>query len=606
MADADIKIKVQAEADTSALDEVQGKIDNLGDQSGQGLAGALDEAAESATNLSSKLDGAGQAGRQAGTGVVQGSAAGLQGIKSVGSGLDWLKAKWVMVAQAASGMFGAIGLVTQAWNFAKGIYDKLTEAERQRKEAAQQAAEEERKLAEKLLDDTNTSRRSAMTEQALSRQQEAASDVLTTYRDQTEELKRQLRLIREKADLEMGISDDKAQEDRLKVEEDYLAGRVTERQRDIALEKIDLDSNARRRDMRSQMAVQTVEAARTNRDNAATAWQDLLNVRDMFASDQVMTPQQYAESESRIGQGRSDITYLQNQWAEELEAAKKEIFGKGGKTPLQAAQQFEPIKKQIDARYDEMIRASEAEIAEENNRQYRSNAALSARGFAPGGGIENAKSASQAYANQLKKYDDQLVEHTSALKVAEENLVDAENAVDAVAAKNESEESLDRQQARTNDARRKKEDKDAEAVKTQERINQDLQESQSHLADTNKALAETKRNIQEQAGVIKGRAAGLADQQQGKARTAMVDKVLDMVSSGGGVDAAELDLLTNLRDRLSQQSGGDADGRQQIISMLSEIISSLASNQQAQKKAQAKIDALQRQLDRIKQQQNIK
>lgn len=606
MADSDIKIKVQA--DTSALDDIQHKLDALGEQSGQEMAGGMAEAAEAAGDLTDQLEGAGQAGRQAGAGVAQGSATGVQGIKSVGAGLDWLKAKWVMVAQAASGMFGAIGLITQAWNFAKGIYDKLTEAERQRKEAAEQAAEEERKLAEKLLDDANATRRRSMTEQALTVQKEASGEILTTYRQQTEELTRQLRLIREKADLEMGISDDKAQEDRLKVEEDYLAGRITDRQRDVALGKIDLESNARRREMKSRMARQTVDAARENRDNAETAWQDMLHVRDMYASDQVMTPQQYAESESRIGRGKQSISEYKAQQEAELKAAREE-FSTLGKTPMEAAmavRKLSEVKKQIEEKYNSLIKETEAEIAGENDRQYQSNAALSARGFAPGGGIENAKAASQAYASQLDAYDKQLVEHTRALKTAEENLVDAENALDAVTAKNESEASIDRQQARTNDARRAKEDSDADAVKTQEQINRELQTAQTHLSDANKALADTKRDIQDQAGAIKGRAGGIADSQQGQTRSAMVDKVLDMVSSGGGVDEAELQLLTTLRSRLSQQAGGDATGRQQMISMLSSIIDTLASSQQTARKAQAQIEALQRQLDRIKQQQQAK
>lgn len=581
MADADIKIKVQAEADTKALDEVQGKIDNLGDQSGQGLAGAFDEAAESAANLSGKLDGAGQAGRQVGSGVVQGSAVSLQGIKSVGSGLDWLKAKWVMVAQAASGMFGAIGLVTQAWNFAKGIYDQLTEAERQRKEASKQAAEQDKQLAKELNDQANKSNTALANSQTAKIQNEAVQSVLQTYKDINAELQKRLRLTQECIDLEQGIRDDRAAEDRLKVEEDYLRGRLNDRQKEVALERIDLESNQRRRKARQDKAAAEVDILRENRNQSENTYNALLNKRDSYQSAAIMTPQEYEDSAAKVAALKSTISQSRDEIENTIDVWKKSL----------AYTRIAKAQDELDA----------LEV-----RRKESDSELMTRGFQPQGGVTNQMNAAAAYVGQLNTIDEALNAQRKVVDQAEEMLLSAQAAQERLAAKVESEQAVDDQQKRTSETRRSKEAEDQKTVKTQERINQDLQITQTYLADTSAALEETKRNIQDQARGIKERAAGLADQQQGNARTAMVDKVLDMVSSGGGVDAAELDLLTNLRDRLSQQSGGDAEGRQQIISMLSEIISSLASNQKDQKKAQAKIDALQRQLDRIKQQQKAK
>lgn len=151
----------------------------------------------------------------------------MQGISTMGKGFDWLKGRWTKFSAMITGMFSAIGVIKQVISITMTLYNFLTQAEREREEAAKKAEEAELKRIEESAKAWRQYIQERSHQKALEAEAKAADAILQKYKEGTDEIRTQARLIQKKIDLEQGFSDDQAEKDRLKVEEDYSKGKLT-------------------------------------------------------------------------------------------------------------------------------------------------------------------------------------------------------------------------------------------------------------------------------------------------------------------------------------------------------------------------------------------
>lgn len=242
------------------------------------------------------LEQTGKKGEQAGVAVAKGSRQGAEGVKRMGNGA--LQAAYffddlqygirgimnnipglVMGFGGSMGLAGAMSLAVLA---GKVLYDLLDETDEKGKSAAENAkqlVEAEKERLKNLFEEVEKLRRDEDNNSALERELEMSRQIAENRKDEAEALEYAYNYRKRLIDLESGIADDKAEEERLKVEEDFAngkfgTGKEAERKRRRLLLGIEMDSNARRRAEKEERAqidvsgssVKKVEAVKTERD----------------------------------------------------------------------------------------------------------------------------------------------------------------------------------------------------------------------------------------------------------------------------------------------------------------------------------------------------
>lgn len=134
---------------------------------------------------------------------------------------------------------------------------------------------------------------------------------------QTEELEKQIRLRREEAARQKGIDTRQAELDRVNLENDYQAGRITKRQRDYGLMMVDqnLDQKIRQRDLGVEQAnymdigKQLAEAVKARDAAEAHAFDMQFKQGNLPSLQNIMgLLQQQANAQARINKGNNILT----------------------------------------------------------------------------------------------------------------------------------------------------------------------------------------------------------------------------------------------------------------------------------------------------------
>lgn len=596
----EIEIKLKSTLDGKGVEEAKQKIDSLNKSTEQ-----LDKGSQQATRSVKNM----------GQGMLQVAyfmddvQYGIKGILNNIPGL-------VMGFGGGAGLAGALSLATLA---GAKLYEWMGNTEGKSKELAK-AIEEEREAFKKLKEEVNEISRQNNNEQILRKAIDSAKKIADYRKEEANALKYSLDYRKELIALESGINDDEAEIARLKVEEDFANGKLgegseAERRRTRLLEGIELDSRARRRNEREELAKLDVSDAVNKRIDAGRrareAQASLQNAQSN--SDDIMSLEERRASEVSLSEMRKSLT---NDLYEALKAYRDKERDSGAlryrnvsdKSIYDAANEFvggEEISNKLVYALLDKYRPSDAEfrrtkIFDIQGNIERSDIALQDKGFNLGdmtfgeGGYSNAY---KSYAETVETLEKEYEESEKSLISAKNDEEIATRKLADVKRKNASEADVDIQRGRTSQAQERRQIRE----ETEKEDTENEIEGRKKEIETKKdALKKNKDNFSaelERLVVAAGESA--SDQQKAMVRAAS-EAIRDQVknaSADGIIDSKEYEQIgVAFRDALRQQGirnnailNGLSTNMKQSLSLVNQQASEL-------REQQARIDQLTRDL----------
>lgn len=166
----------------------------------------------------------------------------------------------VMGFGGGAGLAGAISIATLAgaklYEWMGKTEDKSADLAKKMKEQSKEIAESYRKSLRASYQALQEFNQQERTKTVNKEYQNYVKGITREFEYQTEELEKQIRLRREEAARKKGIDTRQAELERVNLENDYQAGRITKRQRDYGLMMVDqnLDQKIRQRDLGVEQA----------------------------------------------------------------------------------------------------------------------------------------------------------------------------------------------------------------------------------------------------------------------------------------------------------------------------------------------------------------
>lgn len=422
------------------------------------------------------LENTGKKGEQAGGAVAKGGKQGAAAVKNMGNGA--LQAAYffddlqygirgvmnnipglVMGFGGSMGLAGALSLAVLA---GKVLYDLLDETDGKGKSAsenAKQLVEAEKERLKNLFEEVEKLRRDEDNNAALDRELDISRKIAENRKDEAEALEYAYSYRKRLIDLESGISDDKAEEARLKVEEDFAngklgAGKDAERKRRRLLLGIELDSNARRRAEKEEKSIIDVSDSSTKKMKALKTKR---------------------EAETAI-QDNTDSNVISLFDRKQLEVEFNRLVKKAAKLRSEGREEG---AHNIGLQMNDLRHMME-----------KSDNALQDKGYNLGDGTSGEKGYSEAYKayhDTVKKLEDKHSEAEIALSKAKEAEIEATRRLTEVKLKNASEAAVDVQREKTVEAQdRRQIKKEDEKKQNQEKKRLDQEAKRRQKEDRRK------------------------------------------------------------------------------------------------------------------------
>lgn len=541
------------------------------------------------------LEQTGKKGEQAGVAVAKGSRQGAEGVKRMGNGalqaayfFDDLQygIRGIMnnipgLVMGFGGSMGLAGALSMAVLAGKVLFDLLDETDGKGKtavESAKQLVEAEKERLKNLFEEVKKLRRDEDNNAVLERELEISRQIAESRKDETEALEYAYQYRKRLIDLESGIADDKAEEERLKVEEDFANGKLgtgkdAERKRRRLLLGIELDSNARRRAEKEERAqidvsdtsVKRVDAAKTERETKKAA-QDIideniitLKERKKAEADLIKSIKELnSDIISRIKYGKDQeinkgaLRYKQLAEYDVVEGAQQWIDGKEISNKL-VSDLFNKYKS------DDMP-SRKNDISNIRKNIAESDVALEDRGYNLGDGTSGEKGYLDAYTAYFKTLEELKKKHAEAQKAlakAEEAEMEATRKLAEVRLKNASEAAVDNQKGKTAEA------KDRRQIKDDDEKRQGQEKKRMEQEAKKKAKEAERKQKQETDKLLKTLIEGIvldtgsSTPQQAAAVKKSVDAVKRDVQAAlandGVLDVVEMsEILKNLSAKLQE------------------------------------------------------
>lgn len=240
----EIEIKLKSTLDGKGVEEAKQKIDSLNKSTDQ-----LDKGSQKATKSIKNM----------GKGTLQAAYFfdDLQyGIKGILNNIPGL----VIGFGGGAGLAGAMSLAVLAgaklYEWMGKTEDKSADLAKKMKEHSKEIAESSRQAIRASYQALQEFNQQERTKTVNEEYQNYVKGITREFEYQTEELEKQIRLRREEAARQKGVDTRQAELDRVNLENDYQAGRITKRQRDYGLMMVDqnLDQKIRQRDLGVEQA----------------------------------------------------------------------------------------------------------------------------------------------------------------------------------------------------------------------------------------------------------------------------------------------------------------------------------------------------------------
>lgn len=240
----EIEIKLKSTLDGKGVEEAKQQIDALNKSTQQ-----LDKGSQQATRSVKNM----------GQGVLQAAYFfdDLQyGIKGILNNIPGL----VIGFGGGAGLAGAMSLAVLAgaklYEWMGKTEDKSADLAKKMKEHSKEIAESSRQAIRASYQALQEFNQQERTKTVNEEYQNYVKGITREFEYQTEELEKQIRLRREEAARQKGVDTRQAELDRVNLENDYQAGRITKRQRDYGLMMVDqnLDQKIRQRDLGVEQA----------------------------------------------------------------------------------------------------------------------------------------------------------------------------------------------------------------------------------------------------------------------------------------------------------------------------------------------------------------
>lgn len=240
----EIEIKLKSTLDGKGVEEAKQQIDALNKSTEQ-----LDKGSQQATRSVKRM----------GQGLLQVAyfmddvQYGIKGIMNNIPGL-------VIGFGGGAGLAGAMSLAVLAgaklYEWMGKTEDKSADLAKKMKEHSKEIAESSRQAIRASYQALQEFNQQERTKTVNEEYQNYIKGITREFEYQTEELEKQIRLRREEAARQKGVDTRQAELDRVNLENDYQAGRITKRQRDYGLMMVDqnLDQKIRQRDLGVEQA----------------------------------------------------------------------------------------------------------------------------------------------------------------------------------------------------------------------------------------------------------------------------------------------------------------------------------------------------------------
>lgn len=277
------------------------------------VAGLQDKLIEQEKSLVTELENRRNKEQETSAASVQNNGKILQSIK-------WMQNGWVKVAQAASGLFGTIGLVTQAINLAKAAYDWFNKSAMEAEEKRKVNAEKEVQYLKELI----------VLRQKLTQAQQV-KDIAWVNQDDAEKLaapwKKKLQAIEEANDemirsarLEASLAENQDELKRINLEEALYRKKITQAEYEKSLLELEQEAENRQRELQKKEMQSKMTHADKNAEGTKFALQQNVDKRNSLASASgYMTKVEAADielslkqNEKRIKEAREKVKEIEN------------------------------------------------------------------------------------------------------------------------------------------------------------------------------------------------------------------------------------------------------------------------------------------------------
>lgn len=254
---------------------------------------------------------------------------------------------------------------------------KSDELERQAEQATERMKKRARDTAESIkksyeaIQDYNKADRTQEINKGF---EDFVKGITTQYRLQTQEIERQIQLRREEAARQKGIDTQEAELARVKLDNDFEDGKITERQRDYGMMMINqnLDDKIRRRDLEVAQKEfmdygKQLDTAVQNRDRLQDKEFDMKFIQGQMPSLQEVERlfQQQAKAQERIDASNRELKKIQDN------IEKNESILKGPFTKINKYKRAENEISKLQAEQQRLLSARDAAQSEGNAANVR-------------------------------------------------------------------------------------------------------------------------------------------------------------------------------------------------------------------------------------------
>lgn len=472
------------------------------------------------------IEQTGQKGEQAGKKIAAGSRQGTAAVKNMGGGA--LQAAYffddlqygikgvmnnipslVMGFGGSMGLAGALSIATLA---GAKLYEWLGKSD----EKAKEFAEREKEILQNLREEVDKMRISDDNAATLQRELDLSRQIAEARHAEASSLEYAYQYRKRLIDLENGIEDDKATIERLKIEEDFANGKLgtgneAEIKRRRALEGVDMDSNARRRAAREELAqvdvadagIKKVYASREEREAKKTLHdntdEDIMSLDDRKKKEDELIKKTKELNESILSQ----LTYARDQEIEKGSLRYKRLGDKDIDDDVKRWMKGEKMSNKLVSDLFDKYKSVDMEERKLHNSNLEdeintSDVSLEDKGYNLGDGTSGEKGYSDAY----KAYRDTVDKLKENYEKSLESLIKAQNAEEEatlklaeVKQKNASEYAVDKQRIKTAEAQDRRQIND-EDNKAQELVKRRMK------AEAEKKARESERKKNKEEDVV--------------------------------------------------------------------------------------------------------
>lgn len=572
----------QYRAQTEEVETLTRRLDDL-DQAHQGATDKQSEGANQLTDAQASLTTQVDALKTSQT--AQATAA-VAGNRSVFESIKWLQTGWAKYAQIVSGVFGAIGLVQQAYSALKSIYESYNktaiEAEARRKTALEEQAAKVKELTQAHIDAAREQR----IQDAETLRQYNASNKTNRYQAEMQQIDQLNDKLIAHAKLKSALDNNQDERTRIELEEAVYRGRATQ----SAIDKHQVD---RTFDARENQRSESMAAAQSSYDNA---WSKEDNIGRKLVDEQsnlssikddprYMSKVEYAKLEKDLAvlaQNKMEASDIVKGMNAEIELKKK-------------------LYRRLDGTYEKGDAAKIEKLIDE------------AKGYqdkAKGKFLESEKNGDSIAAQKLKEFDSMVAEKATEGKPetlwqipieSEKNIqafaTELKDATEAAANAKEALDNLKTIQAGELD------NDNHERKNQQQRINEDDRKAAAEANNT--AIAALRTEAEQLPAAIAAATAQIKEfrkslspqAEEFTSKGAWVGKVQDIAGKDKATSEDEL-YLSNLKSKLAANiNGEDPAGRKRMITLIDQILESIAKERKINEEGNRRLLAKRKQAE---------